>query len=361
MGTSIPDRHAPEIHHLRRHVTVPAATGGHHPNGACHRGRVQRCADQSPGAEPAPAGYPDHRSPLRPGARPGRRAEGGRGLLELAANVRREDVPALGLCPYKGLNYFDESDAELFVGREALAEQLTEQVLKLATPKRTSGARFLAIVGASGSGKSSLVRAGLIPSLRWGKQTAGWQIISLTPSARPLESLAGELTQGSSVAATARLIDDLRSEPRSLHLFAKQLTKAEGAPHLLLVVDQFEELFTLCHSEVERACFIDNLLTAASEPAGPTIVILTLRADFYAACAAYPLLRQGLADHQEYIGAMNEQELRRVIEEPARRGRWELEPGLTDLVLYDVGQEPGALPLLSHALMETWGGGEATP
>ena len=103
-------------------------------------------------------------------------------LLELAANVRREDVPALGLCPYKGLNYFDESDAELFVGREALAEQLTEQVLKLATPKRTSGARFLAIVGASGSGKSSLVRAGLIPSLRWGKQTAGWQIISLTPS-----------------------------------------------------------------------------------------------------------------------------------------------------------------------------------
>jgi WD40 repeat protein len=120
------------------------------------------------------------------------------------------------------------------------------------------------------------------------------------------------------------------------------------------VVDQFEELFALCRSEEERTSFISNLLTAASEENGPVIVLIALRADFYAHCANYIQLREALAKHQEYIGAMSDEELRRAIEEPARRGRWEFEPGLVNLLLYDVGQEPGALPLLSHALMETW-------
>jgi hypothetical protein len=94
-------------------------------------------------------------------------------------------------------------------------------------------------------------------------------------------------------------------------------------------VDQFEELFALCRWEEERAAFIDNLLTAASEVDGPVIVVITLRADFYALCANYPELREAIAKHQEYIGAMNAQELRRAIEEPARRGRWELESAVT--------------------------------
>src|SRR6185503_20857473 len=123
---------------------------------------------------------------------------------------------------------------------------------------------------------------------------------------------------------------------------------------LLLVVDQFEELFGLCRSEEERVAFIGNLLTAASEIDGPVSVLITLRADFYAPCANYPRLRQALAEHQEYIGAMSDEELRRAIEEPAQRGRWEFEPGLVELLLHDVGHEPGALPLLSHALLETW-------
>jgi WD40 repeat protein len=123
---------------------------------------------------------------------------------------------------------------------------------------------------------------------------------------------------------------------------------------LLLVVDQFEELFALCRSEEERVSFIGNLLTAASETDGPVMVLITLRADFYAPCANYPRLRDALAAEQEYIGAMNEEELRRAIEEPAQRGRWEFEPGLVDLLLHEVGREPGALPLLSHALFETW-------
>src|SRR4030095_4600420 len=96
------------------------------------------------------------------------------------------------------------------------------------------------------------------------------------------------------------------------------------------------------------------LLTAASEVDGPLVILITLRADFYAHCATYVHLREALAHNQEYIGAMIDEELRRAIEEPARRGRWELESGLIDLLLHDVGHEPGALPLLSHALYETW-------
>ncbi|MGE5073523.1 MAG: helix-turn-helix domain-containing protein, partial [Anaerolineae bacterium] len=273
-------------------------------------------------------------------------------LVELAANVRREDAPALGVCPYKGLSYFDEGDAELFVGREQLARSLMNRILALS---RERGAeRFLAIVGASGSGKSSLVRAGIIPALRWSKETAGWQILTLTPTARPLESLAGQLCAGGSLAEMGALIDDMAREPRSLHLFAKRDLKRQQSSHMLVVVDQFEELFALCRSEAERAAFIDNLLTAASEADGPVIAVLTLRADFYAHCAAYPELRAALAASQEYIGAMSREELRRVVEEPARRGRWDIEPGLVDLLLRGVGEGPGALPLLSHALLETW-------
>jgi WD40 repeat protein len=125
--------------------------------------------------------------------------------------------------------------------------------------------------------------------------------------------------------------------------------------HVLLVIDQFEELFTLCRDEFERQAFIDNLVTALSFPEdGLLTLILTIRADFYAHLAQYPELREAVAKHQEFIGPMTSEELRRAIEEPAQRGEWEFEPGLVDLILRDVGDEPGALPLLSHALLETW-------
>ena len=273
-------------------------------------------------------------------------------LLDLAANVRREDAPGLGLCPYKGLNYFDEADADLFVGREALTGNLTERVLSLASNDTQDEPRFLAIVGASGSGKSSLVRAGLVSALRWNKTSTDWYIHVLTPTAHPLESLAAALTD--SVSGTASLMDDMARDPRSLQIFTKRKLGSANGTRVLLVIDQFEELFALCRSEEERASFIDTLLTAASEADGPVIVLITLRADFYAPCANYPPLREALARSQEYIGAMSNEELRRSIEEPARRGRWELESGLVDLLLHDVGHEPGALPLLSHALYETW-------
>src|SRR5687767_9892398 len=276
-------------------------------------------------------------------------------LLDLAANVRREDAPGLGICPYKGLNYFEEGDADLFVGRETLTTKLTDRVFSVTSSGSPSNTRFLAVIGASGSGKSSLVRAGIIPTLRWNKKSADWQIYILTPTAHPLESLAARLTQENpSVTQTATLMDDLARDPRSLHLFAKRKLGVGNHARLFLVVDQFEELFALCRSEEERAAFIGNLLTAASEADGPVIILITLRADFYAHCASYIQLREALARNQEYIGAMSDEELCRAIEEPARRGRWELEPGFVDLLLHDVGHEPGALPLLSHALFETW-------
>jgi WD40 repeat protein/transcriptional regulator with XRE-family HTH domain len=282
-------------------------------------------------------------------------------LLELAANVRREDAPASGLCPYKGLNYYEEADADLFVGREALIARLVERVLSMtlrpAQGSASSGAatkeRFLAVVGASGSGKSSLIRAGLVPALRWNKTSADWISYVLTPTEHPLKSLALALTQenGSSAAALAR---EMAHNSRGLQEFVSHKLGLKGNTLLLLVVDQFEELFAMCRSEEERASFIGNLLTVSTDADAPVMVLITLRADFYAHCANYPSLREALAKNQEYIGAMNDDELRRAIEEPARRGRWELEPGLVDLLLHDVGNEPGALPLLSHALLETW-------
>jgi WD40 repeat protein/DNA-binding SARP family transcriptional activator len=258
--------------------------------------------------------------------------------------------------PFKGLQYFEEADSDLFFGRELLTAKLV---------RRLRDTQFLSVViGASGSGKSSLVRAGLIPALKKGstlldgtkppRGSTDWKVHIITPTAHPLEALATELTRDSdSVATTARLIDDLAQEPRSLVLFlVRGRSGAKG--HTVLVVDQFEELFTLCRDEFEREAFIDNLLTLVSSGQSNATLIVTLRADFYAHLAQYPELRDAVAQQQEYIGPMTADELRRAIEEPAKRGHWEFEPGLVDLILRDIGDEPGALPLLSHALLETW-------
>lgn len=278
-------------------------------------------------------------------------------LLELAAAVRREDVPAAGVPPYKGLYYFDEADAELFFGREALTEGLVTRV----TAGAETDNRFLAIVGASGSGKSSVLRAGLIPGLHWRQPSSGWPVCVITPTGHPLEALAAGLTgEGGPGTPARQLADDMGRDSQSLGLALGRLAQAAAVTHALLVVDQFEELFTLCRSEAEQEAFVDNLLAAARVPGGAAIVVIALRADYYAHCARFDALRQALAQCQEYIGPMTAEELRRAITEPARLGHWELEPGLVDLLLQDVGAagnarpEPGALPLLSHALLETW-------
>ncbi|MCE7990144.1 MAG: hypothetical protein DYG89_54060 [Caldilinea sp. CFX5] len=271
----------------------------------------------------------------------------------LPAATDDDVAPAPGESPYQGMAYYDVVDADRFFGREALTAALVDHLRQQP---------LLAVVGASGSGKSSLVRAGVMPALQGktplvdGKQppigSVRWAYHLITPTARPLESLAASLTRSSeSVTATSTLIDDLGRDGRSLHLYARRLVS--GDQRLVLLVDQFEELFTLCKNESEQGAFIDNLLHAAT-PDGVVTLVLTLRADFYHHCARFPALRTALENQQKYIGTMTRDELRRAIEEPAKAGQWEFQVGLVEQLLQDVGHEPGALPLLSHALLETW-------
>jgi WD40 repeat protein/DNA-binding SARP family transcriptional activator len=278
----------------------------------------------------------------------------------------RPPAPAAGPPPYKGLQYFDQADADLFFGRELLTAKLVAHL----APMR--GDRFLAVVGASGSGKSSIARAGLIPALKRGEPLADgtlpptgcteWPVRVITPTAHPLETLAVSLTRNAeSVTTTTALMDDLAHDPRSLHLHVRRMSSLSlslasgegwGGGHLLLV-DQFEELFTLCRNQAERQAFVDNLMTAV-ETDGPTVVVIALRADFYAHCGQFAPLREALEKRQVYIGPMSAEELRRAVTEPAEQGGWSFESGLVEFLLQEVGDEPGALPLLSHALLETW-------
>jgi WD40 repeat protein/DNA-binding SARP family transcriptional activator len=274
-----------------------------------------------------------------------------RASVSLKSATVPHQPPVPGEAPFKGLAYFDECDANLFFGRELLTTRLLSRLYH---------DRLVVVVGASGSGKSSLVRAGVVPALKQSDPHA--QCYLITPTASPLMALAAALAvapaaapardTGSS-ASLVSLLTDLAREPRSLLLALRRLMSTD-ASHLVLVVDQFEELFTLCRDEFEREAFIDNLLCALAEADRQVNLIIALRADFYPHCAQYPELREALARHQEYIGPMSAEELGRAVREPARRGGWEFEPGLVDLILRDVGDEPGALPLLSHALLETW-------
>ena len=252
-----------------------------------------------------------------------------------------------GLCPYRGLQTFDEAHAEFFFGREADVQRVLEKL---------KSSRFLAVIGASGSGKSSLVRAGVLSALRTGGvPTLGQLTIRvLVPGAQPLTTLAAHLVRLRSDAGMQKTVDELAGDARSLHLAASLLLVDRPGEHIIWVIDQCEELFTLCRDESERAQFLANLLYAATAPDGRSIVIFTLRADFYARLAAYPDVAQAAAAHQFLVAPLEAESLRRVIEEPARRVGLTFDPGLVDTILDDVEHEPGALPLLEHALLELW-------
>ena len=257
--------------------------------------------------------------------------------------------------PFKGLLVFEEQDADIFFGRETFTADLVIRLSQIHKDNSISQATsFLALVGASGSGKSSIARAGLIPAIR---QETDWSVRLITPTEHPLESLATTLTQDSeSVTATTTLMDDLQRDQRSLHLFIRRLVEQDRtSSHLLLIVDQFEELFTLCRNEDERQAFIDNLVYAVKpNTAGPIVVVITLRADFYSHCLHYGTLHELLERQQKIVPPMNQENLRAAIEHPATKAGLVLEDGLDDLILRDVGDEPGNLPLLSHVLLETW-------
>ena len=282
--------------------------------------------------------------------------------------------PAAAAAPYRGLASFQPEDAPWFFGREAI----TARLVRLAAEAFAPGVP-LTVVGPSGSGKSSLLRAGLIPALPdWSQR----RLALFTPGASPLGELARQLARllrvtveetaaegtaageaGADPAAgdsagSSRIEAALRRDPGDAPL----LIPDTGAPRLVIVVDQFEEIFTACRDEVERHHFI----TAICALAGPAVVVLALRADFYDRALRYPELAGALQQRQVVVVPMTRQEVRAAIVEPARLARLEVADGLVELLLSDLtprsgdvgpagaGHEAGALPLLSHALLTTW-------
>ncbi|MBP2478045.1 WD40 repeat protein/energy-coupling factor transporter ATP-binding protein EcfA2 [Crossiella equi] len=240
--------------------------------------------------------------------------------------------------PYPGLAAFQAGDADRFFGREELVQRL-----RLLLGQR----RFVAVVGASGAGKSSVLRAGLLPQ-------AGPALV-ITPGARPLEECA--IALGARLGTPAgTLAADLRAQPRNLGLALRQLLHEEhpGA-ELLLVVDQFEELFTLCSDPAERTAFLAALRAASDdELTGRTRVVIGVRSDFYTHCLQRPELAPVLQDAQIVVGRLSTDELRAAIVEPAVRARATVETALVTRLVADASGRPGVLPLVSHALLETW-------
>jgi WD40 repeat protein/tRNA A-37 threonylcarbamoyl transferase component Bud32 len=259
--------------------------------------------------------------------------------------------------PYKGLRTFTQHDVADFFGRELLIGELVEKVgslLAAAQADRSRG-RLLAVIGASGSGKSSVVMAGLLPRLQRGALQGSEQWVYLepvVPGTRPLEALALTLAPRLPGRSVKSIREDLEDESaRGLHLLAKQLvTTAEQ--QVVLLVDQFEELFTQTSSEEERQHFIDLLVTAAKERQGSIMLILTLRADFYDRPLAYPELGRLMLDHQVVVLPMKVQDLRAVMKGPAALPDVQLsfEGNLVGDLLFEVQGEVGALPLLQFTL-----------
>ncbi|MFI8070928.1 helix-turn-helix domain-containing protein [Streptomyces sp. NPDC086033] len=238
---------------------------------------------------------------------------------ESADDGSRDDAGAVA--PYRGLARFETGDSDLFFGREQLTADLVDLLRRR---------RFAAVFGPSGSGKSSLLRAGLIPVLRHvqgpGPRPAAIRI--LTPGERPARNHAPLLTP-----AIAR-------------------DESAGAD-TFVIVDQFEEVFTLCHDAAERARFIDLLLTAR-RPESRLRVLLAVRGDFYGRCAEHRELADALRDANLLTGAMSRTELRDSVVKPATAAGLTVERALTIRLVEEVADAPGGLPLLSHALLETW-------
>ena len=250
--------------------------------------------------------------------------------------------------PYKGLRPFLEGDTPDFFGREVLVAQL---VVRLKEPQRW--ARFLAVVGPSGSGKSSVVRAGLIPALRNGALPGSerWWIAVMQPGAHPLLELEAALTQQAD-RPQPDLLDLLEHDSRGLLRALKRLLPADERVELCLVIDQFEELFSLVTDEAVRAHLLDSLFTALSDPHSRLRLILTLRADFYDWPLLYPNFGDLVRQRTEVILPLSPSELQRAIQSPAEQLGLSVERELVPAIVADVGSQPGALPLMEYALYE---------
>ena len=298
-------------------------------------------------------------------------------LSILLAAIRREALEPMlqqrlqetinTICPYRGLHFFREQDAAFFFGRDAAINELQDKLRSHS---------FVALVGASGAGKSSVVRAGLLPRLR--KETREpWEIVTIIPGNRPLYNLAAgfmpllepEKGENDLLIETGKQANAFLDGTLQIRDVVERILKKQpGTARFLLVVDQWEELYTLAKAENQAGRsdkdhsianessqskrFIDGLLDASE--AGALTVVITLRGDFMGQAISYRPLSDRLQNAQINLGPMKPEELQQAIEEPARKVNIGFEPGLVDVMLTDVGDEPGNLPLLEFVLERLW-------
>jgi WD40 repeat protein/transcriptional regulator with XRE-family HTH domain len=256
--------------------------------------------------------------------------------------------PFDGRCPYKGLDVFEEEDAELFFGRERLVEDLV---------RRMGDSRSVFIIGPSGSGKSSLVRAGLLHALKQGAvedlNSERWLYETMTPGwdpigelARVISSMAGTTNAGEELRAHASIDQDI------LARWCEIAVKEGRDKRVVLFVDQFEEIFTQVIPEEERLTFLNLLTHAATAKDGRVIVLFAMRSDFVLNCATYPKLNALFNQQSVQIGAMEPHELVSAIAQPALRVGLRIDPDLVAQIINDMQGEPGALPLMQFALKD---------
>ncbi len=240
--------------------------------------------------------------------------------------------------PYPGLSAFQTGDTYRFFGRDALLETLRDRIRHH---------RLVAVLGASGCGKSSLLYAGLVGT---GTRPA----VTFTPGASPLEEFAVHLSAFTGESAPG-LHREFTDDPATVHLRIRQaLADHPPETELVLVVDQFEELFTLCADDVERQGFITAITHATTAPRSRVRVVLGVRSDFFSHCARHPELQPALRDGQVLVGPMSSDELREAIVKPAAAAHYTVESALVALLVAEAANQPGTLPLVSHALLETW-------
>ncbi|MEU8176321.1 BTAD domain-containing putative transcriptional regulator [Microbispora hainanensis] len=284
------------------------------------------------GIEPGPALQRLHEAMLR----------GGEHLLPALASSSEAERRKTDDCPYRGLMAFQPEDADWFFGRSLLADRLRELVERLPV---------VGVFGASGSGKSSLLRAGLLGAVSGGSRTAApWRGLLMTPGEHPLDALADVVAKASGGDPVA-LRDDLARAPDA------SAVALGGAPdeRLLLVVDQFEEIFTLCADDGERRRFVEAVLGLALDAGRRVVLVLGVRADFLAHLTQHPALVEALGgEAQLLVGPVSSPDLQEIVVRPAARAGLTVDPDLLATVLADAAEEPGGLPLVSHALLETW-------
>jgi DNA-binding SARP family transcriptional activator/WD40 repeat protein len=249
--------------------------------------------------------------------------------------MSRSDRVDPDVCPWRGLTVYDVSDAPWFCGRERLVAELVA---------RLAGSRLVAVVGPSGTGKSSAVRAGLLASLADGvlPGSALWTHILLRPGAHPMR----ELTRQALGSRQAEVGDVLEHLLRS--------DDVAGGVRTVLVVDQLEEVWTACADPGERSAFLDTLADLATDARSRVSVVVVIRADFVGRLTEHAGLAALVAASSVLVGPPTAAEVRRAVERPAQRAGLELDVGLADALVTDAGGEPGLLPLLSTTLTELW-------